>query len=347
MSSCSICCAADFLAQFLFQLQEFVHARRVVLLLQVIDGAEAFLHESKAGGVGFDGIHFAFQFGGDVVELNAHAAEPFCQFAGLGRMLLHTAERIRSHSQGLAHGELFALEEVLGGGQCLADVFGVAQQGQFLFEFLLLPCLVGGFFELRQLELHVLQIVAVLLGCFGERAEPVGRAFVVGVYGAVPFAEFRPGCHRVERVEDEAFVADEQVLVLRMDVDEERAEFFQLGGSHGRVVDEGAALAGGRHLAAHDTLRGVEVDVVRFEERLHVEALQAERCLDHTFLLSRLDGLGIGTAAQQQFERTEHDAFARTRFARNHRETGLPVDVELFNQCVVGYCEALNHFFNL
>ena len=92
----------------------------------------------------------------------------------------------------------------------------------------------------------------------------------------------------------EVLLVEQQVLVLRVDIDELFAQLLQHGQRHGRVVDEGSAFAGSGELAADDGVFAVVVDVVVGEERLHVVARQVEVCLDDTAFGTLFQRFGVG-----------------------------------------------------
>ena len=158
------------------------------------------------------------------------------------------------------------------------------------------------------------EIVAVGLSLFGLQAEcfqvflslaplSIGRC-IGGLFCGV-------GSHGVERVEQVVLASDEQVAVLRMYVDDQCAEFFEPRGWHGSVVDEGAALACRRYLAAQNTFFAVEIYIVFVKKTLYAECAHVERRFYHALCRARPYGTRFGPSAEQYAECAKHDALAR------------------------------------
>ena len=101
----------------------------------------------------------------------------------------------------------------------------------------------------------------------------------------------------IHDVELEVFFLQEQVLMLRVDVNELLADGFHDAEGHGGVVDEGAALAGGGELASEDAVLGVVVDVEGREKAFQLVAAEVEMGLDDAAVGARLDAPGIGSLA--------------------------------------------------
>ena len=151
------------------------------------------------------------------------------------------------------------------------------------------------------------------------------------------------GSHDVERVEQVVLASDEQVAVLRMNVDDQCAEFFEPRGGHGGVVDEGAAFACRRYLAAQNTFFAVEINIVFVKKALYAERAHVERRLYHALCRARPYGTRFGTSAEQYAECAKHDALARARFTRNDGKARLHADVEPINQGIIIYRKAFEH----
>ena len=120
-----------------------------------------------------------------------------------------------------------------------------------------------------------------------------------------------------------------------MDVDQAFSQLSHQAERHGCVVDEGTAFACGSQLAADDGVVGVIVDVVLSEEALHVVSRQVEVSLDGASVASGLDGLGVGSVAEQQTDGAQDDALACTRLASDDREAWMQLDVEFVDECKV------------
>ncbi len=130
----------------------------------------------------------------------------------------------------------------------------------------------------------------------------------------------------------EVLLAEQQVLVLRVNVDQLFAQLLERLQRDGRIVDEGSALAGGGQLAADDGVVGVVLYIVVAEEGLHAVARQVEVGLDDALVGALLQRLRVGALSQEQAYGSEYDALARPRFAGNHGESGVQLDIELVNE---------------
>ena len=120
----------------------------------------------------------------------------------------------------------------------------------------------------------------------------------------------------VDHAQLEIVFAKKKILVLGMNVDEALAKFFQQGKSYRHIIDKGAALASSCQLTADNRVGHIWLQVVLFEERLHVFIVrEIEVGLHHTFVGTLLQCLHICTLAKQQTDGTKDDAFACTRLA--------------------------------
>ena len=65
--------------------------------------------------------------------------------------------------------------------------------------------------------------------------------------------------------------------------------------------------------------------------------------LNHATVLARLDGLAVGTVAQQQADGSEDDAFACTRFASDDREAWIQSYIQFVYERKVSNIQLLEH----
>ena len=120
-----------------------------------------------------------------------------------------------------------------------------------------------------------------------------------------------------------------------MDVNELFAQLTHSGEWHGGVVDEGTALACCRELSSDDGIVCIVVDVVIIEEGLHAVSRQVEMGFYHAAVSACLDGLGVGTVAQEQTDGAEDDALSGSCFARDDGEAWIESNVKLVDECEV------------
>ena len=131
--------------------------------------------------------------------------------------------------------------------------------------------------------------------------------------------------------------------MLRMDVYEVFAQTLQKLERSGGVVDEGAALALGRDLTAHDALFLVAIDVFLFEHSPYGCVKVGEAGFDDAALSPRTDRRAIGTLPHQEGDRTEEDALTSTRLTRDDGEVRGELDGELVDEHEVPNAETLKH----
>ena len=148
----------------------------------------------------------------------------------------------------------------------------------------------------------------------------------------------------VHNVQLEVLLAEQQVLMLAVHVDELLAELAHKGECHRRIVDEGATLAISVHLATQQTLLRLVVEVVLFEEAFqHVGVVdtKVKRCLNDALVATTLHLLRIGAVAKQQSYGTDDDALSGTGFASNDGETRVELHLKMVDEREVAYIEFL------
>ena len=238
---------------------------------------------------------------------------------------------------------LVSLQSGGGGKESLLDVLGMGQGGGLLLKFFLLALEELRLVNLTELELHKVGVFTPLLrlclqllqGLFGGTPRCVGCG--------VGFALSSVGGYGVERREQEVLFAHQQVLVLRMDVDDAGCEVAQRGERYGRIVEEGATFTSCGYFAAHDALVSVEVDVVFGKEGVEVQPADIELAFDNAFCCLCLYGSFVGSRTTEQAQCAKQDALTGTRLARDDHEASGDVDVELTDEGVMAYLKMTKH----
>ncbi len=192
---------------------------------------------------------------------------------------------------------------------------------------------VGGrqFFGLKAQPFFV---AAPFFGGFAQGGELPFQLRHLRVFGAVLFEQSAVSGHGVEGRNPEILGRKNQILVLRMDVDEPCAQFAQLRQLHGQVVDERTAFARRGQYAREDGLRRV-VEVVFLEKGFQPEPVEVESALHHAVARRILDGRKVAAGAQQQPQRTQQDGFSGARLARDDVQPGVGLQNERVDQRVV------------
>ena len=162
------------------------------------------------------------------------------------------------------------IEEVVGFIEHRLDFLDVAHEPALFLEFLLLTCNEAGIVEFILLEPQEVLIVAAGLQLLLQRQQLVGNTLVGLVGSAVFVALTLIASYQINHIELEVLLAQEQVLMLAVDVDKAFAQVLHLLEGDRAVVDEGTALAIGSHLTAHDAILLIVVEVMFFKESLEM-----------------------------------------------------------------------------
>ena len=208
------------------------------------------------------------------------------------------------------------------------------QHGELLLQLGLFAFAQVGRRELLALEAEPLLVAAPLGRSLLEGGETAAQLALAGVGGAVFGPQRGVVRHGVERRGAELLRGENQVLVLRVDVDELRAQLAQLRERHGHVVDEGAAFARRRDDAREGALLLV-VELVALEEGAQVTAREVEEPLDLAVAGRILDGRTVVLGAEQQPECAEQDGLAGARFAGDDVQMRVQLEFELLDERVV------------
>ena len=124
-------------------------------------------------------------------------------------------------------------------------------------------------------------------------------------------------------------------LVLRMNHRQVRRQLLEHRHRRRLVVDEDAALAAGRNLAAQDDLAFLGVDAVGFQHRADGGRVGVEDRGDHRLVGAMADGVAGGFVAEQQRQRVDEDGFSGAGFAGQQVETGGELHGDVVNDRVV------------
>ena len=133
---------------------------------------------------------------------------------------------------------------------------------------------------------------------------------------------------RVEQREVLRRIEQRLVLVLSVQIDERRAELAQRRGRRERVVDERAAAALRRDLAAHDDL----APVGPLEDGLHGRGV-----------LAGADEVGARASADEQVDGLDEDGLAGAGFSREDVQARLELDLEPIDDREMAHAEEAKH----
>ena len=122
-------------------------------------------------------------------------------------------------------------------------------------------------------------------------------------------------------------VAQQEILVLRMDIDQAVSQFLQDGKRYGRIVDKSSRLAGSEQFAPEDTGGRIKLQVVVEEEAVELIFRDVESRLDDTFAGTFLYAFVIGSLSEHQTQGAEDDRLSGAGLARDYRESVIEADV--------------------
>jgi len=155
-----------------------------------------------------------------------------------------------------------------------------------------------------------------------------------GILRGVLRQQFPVRSHGVERRSPELLRREDQVLVLRVDVQQACAQFAQLRQLHGYVVDEGAALARRGDHARQGRFGGV-VEVVLGEKRFQAASREVEGPLHRAVARCVLHRLPVVLGSEQQAQRAEQNGFSGPGLTRDDVQVGVQLHFELVDERVV------------
>ena len=322
---------------------EFGDGLDVVFALQGVEFRKAAVGALESHGVDLDTVGQALHVAEDVVDFDARALQTVGEGFGFGAMAGGIAEVAFGLSQAVEHVELLIAQARGGMGERALDVFGVGEGFAVGFEARLLVDLEGRTVDLLELETEVVAILSVAAAQFLEFLQAAAHGAVVGEGLCVGVAQSGVVGHEIEGVEEVILVRKEEILVLRVDVDEVFGELSQHVEGGRRVVDESAALACGRNLAADEQGVAVGFDFGGFEEGLDGESGGVEGAFDDALGVGAAKHFGIGAMALQQTEGAEDNALTGAGFAGDDGEIRAEIEVEAVDEGVVADVKVGEH----
>ena len=191
-------------------------------------------------------------------------------------------------------------------------------------------------------ELYGKQLEAVIsIEIRGQRAadceqgcETAAQFGQPGILRGVLCQQFPVRSYGVECRSPELLRREDQVLVLRVDVQQARAQVAQLCQLHGYVVDECTALARRGDHARQRRLGGV-VEVVFVEKRFEVASREVEDSFHRAVPGRILHCRTVVFGSEQQAQGSEQDGFPGSRFTCYNGKACFKTDIQFFYQCVI------------
>ena len=132
----------------------------------------------------------------------------------------------------------------------------------------------------------------------------------------------------------ETTLAEQQRLMLGMDVDQPQSDFAQRRKLNGQVVDIGPALARRRYDPT-DRRAVLVIDIRPFEQAFEPVAPDIELGFDHAVPRPVPKDGDIGPRTEHEAQRTEQNRLTGPRFAGNDIQPGGKLDVQTIDQRIV------------
>ena len=216
-----------------------------MFLLEGIDGIQAFIDEIKAFGVELHVVFQHFDFRDQVVEVDISRPEPLADFLGTGEI---TLQRIRCGIRlfdELDAAHLLAVQQLRDLVERALDFLGVGERFLLLFQFLLLAGGEVSLLQLIQLETDVVFFLLGLGSLLLQLLQLLLQSLVAGIFLAVEDEQDFILRHDIDHAQLETVVAQQEILVLGMNVNQFCPQFLHNGEGNRGIVHECTRFAGG------------------------------------------------------------------------------------------------------
>ena len=201
------------------------------------------------------------------------------------------------------------------------NILGVRQLRLLLFKLLLLPLAQRQRINLLKLEAHKILVAAALFKLVAQPFEPRAHRPILVVQRPILTQLLIAAAQRIEHIQLKIPIAQQQILMLRVNIYERSAQLPELRHRYRCVVYECAAASRRRHLAPHDALALVVVEVACLEERLQIIPRKVEHPLDYAACSPLAHHFSIGALPQHHRDCTKKHRFSRSRLTGNNRKT--------------------------
>ena len=126
------------------------------------------------------------------------------------------------------------------------------------------------------------------------------------------------------------------LIVLPVNISQERRQFFQQRNGHRPAADEGARFSAGQDLALDEQLAVFDFQPGGFQQAAHGGLVaHVEDARDSRAGLARADHFGRRAPAQQQAQGVHHDGFAAAGFAGQQIQPRVKMDAQPLHHRVV------------
>ena len=214
-------------------------------------------------------VNASAYFLGNILEFYIAALHSFSHLLHIRINLLDVVNLLGCILQFVENAAVFARECIICFIERSLDVFRMTQGFCFLFQLLKFAFLQVCVIQFLKLEAHEFLVLPVLCDFRFQVFQLLLSLFIVLVFGKISLLLLFIVGNNIDHAELEVFLLQQEVLVLRMNIDELFAQFSHLAQGDGRVVDEGTAFSGSCQFAADDGVFCIIINIVSIEEILH------------------------------------------------------------------------------
>ena len=315
-----------------------------VFARQGIDSVEAFLDVLQTRRVCLEVVEKTIEFADRFFHLDLRRGQHRGGFAQRVRCIADAAQAIQAGGQRAEHVARIVFAAVV--DDLAADAeqrFGVGQVLVFLFQLLQLVFTQAEILQLFQLIAEQLVACALLVAGIRQAFEFLA-SLPPFLRGQLHLASQVAGTGIfVEQAAMGVGLEQRLVLVLAVDVDQQLTQRLEVAQRAGGAVDVAARTAlGGDHPAQNAGAVGFQVALGQPGTGLG-DIDQVERGQDVGLVGAGANHAAVGTVAQGQAQRIEHDRFAGAGLARDHAHPALEFEVEMFDDGIVVYGQVHQH----
>ena len=314
----------------------------MMLLFQRINHIEAVFDKLFALRVEIGVVQFDVQIGCHIFQIDQCAFDTLHIISHLRHKWFDSAQGCQSLAQQFVGTNRFAIEARQSSGYGRFHLFGVIHGLQFVFQQFLFVVGQIGSCKLVVLELRIIAVGTPRIGRLLHGGKLSAYLFVSPIMLRISLGFGVRGGYGIKRLQLKCRFAEQQIFVLRMNVNQAIGHGAQLLQIDRHVVDKGARFAIVEYFAPQDALV-VVVDIQLRKQGFERQIGHVEHGFDDAFVFAGLNGFGVGTLSQNQRQRTDDDRFACAGFAGNDRQSRFKIDVEMLYQRIILYFQTVQH----
>ena len=240
--------------------QQFLLGLCMMLFEEMIDLRQPLLYVRQPLRVSLGGFGGMLRLADDVVHFNARALQAFCPFCRGGHEVSDGGEGFSSLRHLRQQIVFIVLQQIPRRSEGLPHFLSVSEDALLVFQLLRLSRLQCQLFQFFQLKGEEVLLLPRFLHLLAGALQPHFALAPSLISGGVGSREFGLGGYDVEGVDDEGFLSEQEVLVLRMDVGQSLTDAAEQTERSHFIVDEGTAFPGSIDFPAYDDFLAVAVN---------------------------------------------------------------------------------------